>query len=78
MMIEKPSFSKMVLPIALAALVGTAAYSADSADPQASADCWAYGGVWQYDVKGIEGMMIVSGNKAIGVMVTKGRATKGD
>ena len=78
MMIEKSSFSKIVLPIALAALVGTAAYSADSADPKASADCGAYAGVWRYDVKGIEGMMIVSGKYAIGLMIPKGRPTKGD
>ena len=78
MMIEKSSFSKIVLPIALVALVGTAAYSADSADPKASADCGAYAGVWRYDVKGIEGMMIVSGNYAIGLMIPKDRPTKGD
>ncbi len=78
MMIGKTSSSKIILAIVLAAFVGTTAYSSDSTDPKASADCGAYAGVWRYDVKGTEGMMIVSGNYAIGLMTPKDRPPMGD
>ena len=64
--------------IVLTAVVFAAACSSSRIDPPTSADCAAYAGVWRYDVEGQEGLMIVSGNYAIGLMTTVGRPQLGE